>query len=337
MTLTSIGDQARAYALQVATNRIKTTLATLTEEMGTGQVADIGQRLEGNTRALGEIEHRLRLTGQLRENGREAGVRLQAVQDMFENVRSATSEMGLALANDPFTTHAQRAARSTELSDAFDYVVRQLNGTNANRHLMAGEAGDVPPLTGAAAMLDSLEAVVAPLATAAEVVQAVSDWFDAPPGGGGFLDTAYRGTLDAPQRVAVGEDISIAFETTAASASVRDLLKGLATGAVLSRGVLAGDVQQQRALLTQTGMRLVAADGGVVIEMSRVGLAQQTVERAQAGATATLNTLERARSDIRSADPYETTAALTELEAQQKMLFAVTERLSRLRLVDYLR
>lgn len=337
MTLTSIGDQARAYALQVATNRIKTTLATLTEEMGSGQVADIGQRLEGNTRALGEIEHRLRLTGQLRENGREAGVRLQAVQDMFENVRRSTSAMGLALANDPFSTPAQRSTRAAELSDAFDYVVRQLNGTNANRHLMAGEAGDVPPLAGAAAMLDSLEAVVAPLTGAAEMAQAISDWFDAPPGGGGFLDTAYRGTLDAPQRVGVGEDITVAFETTAASASVRDLLKGLATGAVLSRGVLAGDVEQQRALLTQVGMRLVAADSGVVMEMGRVGLAQQTVERAQAGATAALHTLERARSDIRSADPYETAAALTEMENQQKMLFAVTDRLSKLRLVDYLR
>ena len=52
MTVQSIGDQARAFAMQAASNRIKTTLATLTDELSSGEVADLGARLQGNTQDL---------------------------------------------------------------------------------------------------------------------------------------------------------------------------------------------------------------------------------------------------------------------------------------------
>ena len=39
MTVQSIGDQARAFAMQSASSRIKTTLATLTAELSSGEVA----------------------------------------------------------------------------------------------------------------------------------------------------------------------------------------------------------------------------------------------------------------------------------------------------------
>lgn len=337
MTLNSIGDQARAYALQVASNRIKTTLSTLTQEVASGQVADVGQRVGGNTRALNEIEGRIQLAGQLRQNGQDAGIRLQAVQDMFDAVRLSTTELGLALATDPFNDQALLGTRSTEVANAFDSVIQRLNGTNSNRYLLSGEASDVAPLSDATSILDSLQAIVAPLTTAADVAQAVSDWFDAPAGGGGFLDTAYHGTLGQPQRISVGEGVSVEMQTTGASGPVRDLLKGLATAAILDRGILAGNVAERRELLSTGGTLMVAADSAVLGEMGRVGLAQQTVERAQVTGTSTLNTLERARGDIRSADPFETAAALTEVQSQLESLYAVQARLANLKLVDFLR
>ena len=36
MNVNSLGDQARAFALQAASNRIKTTLATLSDELSSG-------------------------------------------------------------------------------------------------------------------------------------------------------------------------------------------------------------------------------------------------------------------------------------------------------------
>lgn len=338
MTLNSIGDQARAYALQVASNRIKTTLATLTQEVASGQVADLGQRLEGNTRALNQIESRIQLIGQYNMNASDAGNRLQAVQDMFDGVRNSTTELGIALASEMFSdASAQLGTRATEVSNAFETVVSRLNGTSSNRYLLSGEASDVVPLSSAAQMLDSLEVVTAGMTTAADIAQAISDWFDAPAGGGGFLDTAYHGTTGSPQRINLGDGVTSEMSTTGATPAIKELLKGLATAAIIERGVLAGAPEERGKLLVEGGRRMVSADTAVLGEMGRVGLAQQTVERARVTNAASLTTLERGRLDLRSADPFETAAALTEVQSQLESLYAVTARLSNLKLVDYLR
>ncbi|TGN54323.1 hypothetical protein E4L95_15570 [Paracoccus liaowanqingii] len=338
MTLNSIGDQARAYALQTASTRTRTTLATLTEELATGQVADLGQRLDGNTRALNEIKNRIAMTHQLSQNGREADIRLQAVQDMFDGIRAETRDLGIALATDPFLGDPLLPdTRASDVANALDAVVRRLNGMNSSRYLMAGEAADTVPLSSPAAMLDRLEVLTAGLTTAADVAQVISDWFDAPAGAGSFLDEAYHGTLGPAQRVAVSDTIAVEMATTAASPAIRDLLKGLATTAIVARGVLDGAPDQRRQLLALGGNVMVSADTAVLGEMGRVGQAQQTVERALVVNGASLTTLERGRGDLLRADPMETTAALTEVQYQLEAIYAVTARLSKLRLTEFLR
>jgi len=337
VTLNSIGDQARAYALQVASNRIKTTMATLTQEVSSGQVADIGQRVNGNTRALSEIESRIRLTGQMQQNGADAAIRLQAVQDMFEGVRSTTADLGMALGISPFADEALLNTRTKEAVSAFTSVIQKFNGTNSNRHILSGDASDIRPISEPGDILDSLQALTAGMTTADDVAQAIAGWFDAPSWGGGFLDVAYHGTFGPPQRIMVGEGVAVEMETTAASPAVRDLLKGLATAAIIDRGALAGSHSEKAALLSIAGRTMITADGTVLNEMGRVGLDQQTVQRAQVTNGASLNTLERARGDIRSADPFETAAALNEVQSQLESLYAVTARLSKLKLVDFLR
>ena len=337
MTLNSIGDQARAYALQVASNRIKTTMATLTQEVSSGQVADIGQRVNGNTRALSEIESRIRLTGQMQQNGADAAIRLQAVQDMFEGVRSTTADLGMALGISPFADEALLNTRTKEAVSAFTSVIQKFNGTNSNRHILSGDASDIRPISEPGDILDSLQALTAGMTTADDVAQAIAGWFDAPSGGGGFLDVAYHGTFGPPQRIMVGEGVAVEMETTAASPAVRDLLKGLATAAIIDRGALAGSHSEKAALLSIAGRTMITADGTILNEMGRVGLDQQTVQRAQVTNGASLNTLGRARGDIRSADPFETAAALNEVQSQLESLYAVTARLSKLKLVDFLR
>lgn len=336
--MNSIGDQARAFALQIASNRLKTTLATLTQEVASGQVADLGQRLDGNTRALGEIESRIGLVGQFQQNGSEAAIRLTAVQNIFQGTRATTSALGVALASDPFSSGGLSiGVRGVEVANAFDAVVRQFNSTNSNRFVLSGDASDQQPLASAAQMLDDLDAVTAGMTTAQDVATAVAAWFDAPEGGGGYLDRAYFGSQGPAQRIAVGDGVGVTMDTTGASAAVRDLLKGLATAAMADRGAMVGNPAEQRSLLVQGGQRMVTADTALLGEMGRVGLAQQVVERAAVTNGASLSTLERARGDIRSADPFQTAAALTEVESQLESLYAVTARLSKLKLVDYLR
>ncbi|WP_022705954.1 hypothetical protein [Paracoccus zeaxanthinifaciens] len=335
MTVTGTGDQARAYALQLSTNRLKATMNTLTQEVASGQVADLGQRVQGNTRTLNDIETRLAGTRQLQQNASEAANQLEGLQNIFEAVRLGTGNLGIELVSDPLLEGGfSLQTRIGQVATTFETVVQQLNGMNAGRYQMSGTATDTRPLPSAQEMLDQLMIAVGGATDAASVQAAVSGWFDAP--AGGFIDSAYRGNTDA-RTIPVSEGVEVAITTNAASQGVRDLLKGLATIALMDRGVLAGDKAAQGELVRAGGQAMIAADTAILTEMGSIGLKQEVVERARVTNTAAISTFEIARTDIRGADAFETAAALTEVEGQLEALYAVTARLSRLSLVDYLR
>lgn len=338
MTISSIGDQARAFAMRAATSRLKASMEILTQELSSGEVADLGLRLGGNTRALSSIEARLVLNEQFQRNASEAAAFAAGMQDALQSIRTSVSDMSISLLSEPVPpTPAMLAARAYEVSEAFSTTVSRLNGDIAGQHLFAGLDTDQVPLISAEEMLDQLQVATAGQTTAAGVALVVSDWFDAPPGGGGFLDTAYSGTVGATRRFSVGEDISIGLSTSAASPAIRDLLKGLATAALVDRGVLAGQHDERRALMAQGAHVLVDNDAGLVSEMSRIGLAEQIIDRAATHGAGVISTLTIGRNTMRSADQYETSAALQQVESQLEAVYAVTARLSDLRLVEYLR
>lgn len=338
MAMQSIGDQARAFTLQIASRRLKLSLATLTKEMATGESADIGSRLQGNTRVLSGIEARIATIGQFKRNAADASILSKGVQDLLEGIRKDTASLGTDLTSDPFLLeNMEVGTRATQIRNAFDSVIARLNGAVAGRFMMGGLATDVPPVAAASEILDRLSAATAGLTTAADVAQAVSDWFDASPGAGGYLDQAYFGTLGSPQQIQIGEDTTIALATSAASPEIRETLKGLAMAALLDRGVLSTDVNQGVALLRTAGQAIPKADRGLIGEMGRVGLTQEFIDQANRSNDAALSVLTLKRNEIRSVDPFETTAALTEVESQLQTLYAVTARLSKLKLVEFLR
>lgn len=338
MTTYSIGDQARAFALQTASHRLKVTLATLTEEMASGEVADLGQRLQGNTQILNQIEARIARTDQADRNAAEAASLVGGVLDVMGAIQTQSGSIGLSLVAEPFSeTPALVAMRAAEVGATFETVVARLNGAVADRFLFSGLNSDAPPLASATELLDALEVATFGLTSATDVAQAVSDWFDAPAGAGGFLDVAYRGTTAPGQQISVADGQSITLSTTASSPALRDVLKGLATSALVDRGVLAGQYHEQRDLLQRGGQIMLNNTSDLLAEMGRVGQTMQFVERARTENAALRSTLMTTRNNLRAADPYETAGALTQVESQLEALYSVTARLSKLKLVDYLR
>lgn len=338
MTVHSIGDQARAFALQSASFRLKTTLATLTDELASGEVADPGQRLGGNTQILGHIEARISAIGQFDTGAQEAALLLQGTQDSLESVHDQTSALALSLVAEPFNeTPSLLQMRASEVTGAFEGTVARFNRAVADRFLFSGLNSDTPPLSSASDILDALEVATAGLTTATDVAQTVSDWFDAPPGGGGFMDMAYLGTVGEPASIGIADGEAISLSTTAAAPALRDVLKGLATAALVDRGALSGQHQERRDLMQRGGQILLDNGPQLVSEMGRVGLKQQLTMRARTENAAMLAGLQTARNDIRSADPYETAGALQQVQSQLEALYSVTARLSTLKLVEYLR
>lgn len=336
MTVQSVGDQARAFAMQTASSRIKTTLNTLTAELSSGEVADLGSRLQGNTQVLGGIESRLALLSQFQRNATEAATRAQGMQDALGAMHKVTEGLGqsLYLEASPLTS-GLLSMRSGQAETDLNTVIGQLNGSAGQRYLFSGTNSDTPPLAPANAILDELTTVISGLTSAQDIAQAVSDWFDAPSGSGGFADIAYHGGAGG-QKTPVGDDTSVALTTTALSPSIRDSLKGLATAAILDRSALAGDVQGGRELLRLAGRALLDSGPGLVAEMSHLGYAQQVISTAQAQDGASIATLQSARNTLREADPFATAAAITDAETKLQTLYSVIGRLSQLKLANFL-
>lgn len=336
MTVQSIGDQARAFAMQAASTRIKTTMATLTAELSSGEVADLGSRLQGNTQELAGIEARLSMLAQFARNAAEAAAHTQGMQDALTSVQSMTNGLGQGLYLEPeAVTDDLMTARSAQAASVLQAAIGQLNGSVGQRFLFSGTQSDTPPLASADAILTALDAKVAGLTTAEDVARAVSDWFDAPLGMGGFSDVAYHGGSGG-QTTPIGEDTAITLTTTALSPAIRDSLKSLATAAMVDRVTLAGNGAEERKLLKAAGKGLLDNSPALIAEMSRVGYAQQVVSTAQTEGTAATATLQTARNTLREADPLATAAALSEAETKLQTLYSVIGRLSQLKLVDYL-
>ena len=334
MTVQSIGDQARAFAMQSASSRIKTTLATLTAELSSGEVADLGARLGGNTQNLAGIEARLAMLSQFKSNAAEAAAHTRGMQDALTAIQSATAQLGQNLYTAPAaTTDDLMAARSDAAASALQTVIGHLNGSVGQRFLFSGTASDTPPLVSADTILSDLTALVSGLTTAEDVAQAVSDWFDAP--SGGFADLAYHGGAGG-QLMPIGEETTITLTTTALSPSIRDSLKGLATAALVGRGALAANAQEGQELLAGAGKVLMDNSSALTAEMSRIGYAQQVIASAQTEGDAASATLQTARNSLREADPFATSTAISEAETKLQTLYSLIGRLSQLKLADYI-
>lgn len=333
-----VSDQSRALSLAAATNRLRSDIARLSDELASGKVADVAKELNGSTGQLLHYETQIRLLDQFNRSASEAAAQMSATQAVLTDLHGKGSEIGIRLSSAQIeATTVGLYALAETASASFDAAIARLNTEVSGVYVLAGLNTDRPPVAGAEEILNALQAGVAGMTNADQIAAFVSDWFDAPAGGGGYVDIAYRGTFGQRRYAEIGQGERVAISTDADAPAIREMLKGLATAALVSRGALQSDTGEQRKLLIHGGTVLTMNDPGLGGESARLGLAEERVERGQAANSARLSIFMTARSEIVSADPYETATALTETQSRLDAVFAITARLSNLTLVNYLK
>jgi flagellar hook-associated protein 3 FlgL len=165
-----------------------------------------------------------------------------------------------------------------------------------------------------------------------DVEAAVTAWFADP---AGFQATVYQGgaVLDP---VAVGTDQTAQIDVTAMDPAILATLKGVAMGALLSRGVLAGSDVARVDLAKRAGESLASAQTGITQVSARLGTTEATIQNTATRNDAEKDVLQTARLNLLSVDPYETASKFQEAQGQLQTLYAITARASRLKLVDFL-
>lgn len=333
MSILSIGDLAQSFMLRRHTGDLKTDLQTLAQEMTTGRTADLAAQVGGDFKPLASLTASLARLQAFGSATAEAVLFCDGTQAALGVVDSIASDLAPDILQ--VASGGQRDTLDVIAADAhqkFRTAVATLNTRIGDRTLMAGKATQGPALANADDILVTLDTLTTGMTTALDVEAALDAWFDDP---AGFSALAYLG--DEPlEALAIAPGEVVAIGVTADHPAICDTLKGLAMAALLDRGSLALAPEGQSTLAARAGETLMDAQSARTQLSARVGVVQEQIAAAESRNSAEASALEIARARIVSVDPYETATRLEETQTQLETLYAITARLSRLSLTDYL-
>jgi flagellar hook-associated protein 3 FlgL len=336
MALISTSDIANSLFLRRSSTALKQALAQSRQELTTGRAADPVAALRGQTGPLAALERNRSLLEAYATATAESGLHTDAQQTALARVSGATSDTFgqiLALGPSPGRHMVDPVARNAR--GAFEQTVIALNTRLSDRSLFAGAASDRPALAPAADILAALVAETAGATSATEATALVDAWFDTP--GGGFETMAYLGATTPAGPVAVAPGDAIRLEITAARDELRPALKGLALAALVAEGVPGTTHEERAALLETAGQRLLSAQTGVTGLMAELGAAEARIAAAAVRNTAERTAMELAVNDLIGVDPFDAATRLEDTRGRIEALFAITGRLQRLSLTEFLR
>lgn len=332
MTLTSIGDLAQSFVLRNHAAALKQDLQTLSEEMVSGMAADQAQALAGDFVPYAALEASLAQLTAFKSSTSQLALFATAMQTVISTVDVHASDLSQSLLAASTSNSPTRIdATGFDAQQRFEQAVSSLNTRFGDRSLFAGMATSGPAVEGAEVILTALDAEIAGALTADDMVNAISNWFDSATG----FTAAYLGAgVLAPQQIAPGEDAQI--DVTAMDPALVQTLKGLAIGAMLNRGALAGDLVGRSQLALASAETLISNQTDRSLLAARLGTTEARIGDAQVRNEAEATSLGLARLDLLALDPYETASKLEERQSQLELLYTLTSRMSRLSLVNYL-
>ena len=336
MTLTTLGDRAQQFLTMRQNTRIRDALTTRATELSTGRVADVTAHLNGDTTALRDLDRRIALLVPQRAGAEATGRTLEAMQAHLGRVADEVSALGTTLVQGvPSANPAALAGAGAAGRDTFNAIVGTLGGGVAGQALFSGSAVDRSPLAPAADMRADIRLAVAGSTDAAGIAAAVANWFDAP--GGGFETVAYLGETGTTTTRRIGAGIDIDIAVRADDPALRAALRGAAMASLADDPTLALSDDERARLVTLARDATLGAQAPLVDLRARIGKSEERVERGVATMAAQAAALAIARNGMDAADPFETAAALQEMQTRLETHYAVTARLSGLNLASYLR
>lgn len=333
MSMISLGDLAQTFMLRRQNTDLRTDLLRLSTELTTGQAADTGRQVGGDYAPLAGIDASLSRLQGYKSTTSEAALLSQAMQTVLNAVESMTSSLAPnLLAASSGTTSTQVNAVAAGARQKLETAVALYNTDLAGRSLFAGVATDGEATIDANTLLATLDTEIIGAASASEIETRVTNWFNGP---AGYAAVGYLGGGPlSPLGVAPGDVANLGF--TAADPGIRDTLKGLAMAALLDRGALAGNEVERARLARLAGESLVSSATSRAEMSSRIGTVEAQIEAASVRNSAETSALQIARNGITAVDPYETASQLEATRQQIETLYALTARVARLSLVDFL-
>ncbi len=335
MNFLSFGDLAHTFNVRRQNVELKTNLARLSEELSSGEKSRVSMQT-GDYSPIVSIERSLKLLSAYETATSEATVLTDTMQSTLRSVQLQSSELGPALlvsGNSEQPTMIQAATADAAVK--FQSVVAALNVQVADRYVFSGASTDTRPLADADTIMSAISAAVASQTTAAGVEQAVDNWFDTV--GGGFETLAYTGSTTPLAPLRLSEIDTASVQVMAFDPQIRSVLKGFALASLVGGGMLSGNTTERAALTRRAGEQLMSAESTLSTIRAKIGSAEASIVQATARNSAEKSAWEIARNEITGVDPFKTATELEATRNQLETLYALTVRMSRLSLADYLK
>lgn len=335
MSAIFFGDMASTLRTMQITAQTRQDLEKYTYEVASGEKQDLSESISGDFSPLASIERSLRTLESYDIAISEANLFATSLQASLETVTEHVDDLSSTLLT--ASTNGDDTSVSVTATDArtrFDAVVSTLNARVGDRSLLSGAATGTTALISSDEMMAELMTAVSGATTAADVETIVDDWFMST--GGGFETVAYQGSNTAITPFSLGENETAKLEITAENEEIRETLKGLALASLVDEGVFEGDLEEQSAILRTAGETLMGAQSGLASIRAEVGSVEARIEEASLSNTSMTYSYETAKSEIVSADAYESASLLTQTETQLQLIYTLTARMSQLKLSDYI-
>ncbi|WP_417250062.1 flagellin [Celeribacter sp.] len=335
MSSYSYGDLASTLNRVRLVEQTKVNLDKFSLEVASGLKSNISREVSGNFTPLASMERSLRSLESYQRGIGDAELFTSSMQTVLQHVSDQVDATAAPLLGATSATNTQTLQIASETARAaLDSAMSALNTRVGGRALFSGLATQETPLASADTLIAEVKSTLVGLTTADDIKVAVDAYFAI--GTGDFEMSIYQGSNQPMHGFLLNEHERANVEVTAADAEIRDVLKGLVLGSLVSEGELGGDVQEQANLLKIAGEQMYSAGVGVDHLRATIGAEQAKIEAASTRNTAERVATEQAISEIVSADIYASAAKLSEAEGQLELMYTITARLSRLKLSDYL-
>lgn len=330
----TIGDLAQSTLTRMQSTRLKTEMLKLTEELSTGVVADAGRHLGGDISYYADVENRLRLLDGFDLATSEAAHFADAVQTVLGRVAAITGDAVTRTL--PASTTAVQDVRDRAALEAgadLEAIVGALNAGSAGRSLFSGTATDQAALISPGGFLSTLTASLPPVTDAASLIAGIGQWFASP---AGYDSSAYRGATNGLAPFQVSPDESVSLTVRADAPELKTAMEGLAIAALATDPAFALDPQEQMIAFDAAADALLASQAGISGLQADVGAAQDRIDTAASRNAASRIGFEQSRAALVGADAYDVATRLEDVQVRLEALYAVTARLSRLTMANFI-
>ncbi|MCF6444660.1 flagellin [Nereida sp. MMG025] len=328
------GDMAQSYQMRRLTAEAKADIAKLSTEVTTGVAADLSDHLRGNMRPIASIETTLSRLDTYQLRTKEIVLQSQMMQTSLEGIEAGVADVLQVLTTSVnFPTDGNLDISGNEAAAALRSSIQALNISGPNGALFSGVETGRQPFGDAQALLGYLDSLVASATDAQALTTDLANFFADP---AGFDTLLYQGSDVALAPMQISDTQNVTLDARANRAEIKDTLHGLALAYVADATSQRFAISERADLASAAYSQLLQSQTPLSEMRADIGRTQETLETAQLANAAQSTSYQLARQALIGIDPYEAATALENQQTQLETIYAITARLSRLNLTDFL-